>query len=170
MHKMRTRPGPQHHVRTPEVLRHLVVLEHGAIGDVAGYPWLAVADNLLARSRPHAVAADECASFSALARLQHERDAVLLLLVALYRAIGFERDQIAGLTSFEDSRVDIGAMSHRIGIMEAFEETRVLKRDAGDQLARERAAHLHGGRTVGVGEHDVLEPELVKGTKNIGAE
>jgi hypothetical protein len=87
--------------------------------------------------------------------------------VALYRAIGFERDQIAGLTSFEDGRVDIGAMGYRIGIMEAFEETRVLKRDAGDQLTREGAAHLHGGRTVGVGEYGVLKAEPVERAKNI---
>src|SRR5438270_10813203 len=37
VNEMGARPGPEHDVGTPQVLRHVILLEHGAIGDVAGY-------------------------------------------------------------------------------------------------------------------------------------
>ena len=67
MHEMRARAGPQHDVGPPQILRHLLALEHGAIGDVAGDARLAVADDAVADFRPHAVAADQRAAFDALA-------------------------------------------------------------------------------------------------------
>jgi predicted methyltransferase len=41
---MAFRPGPQHDVRPPQILGHLLALEHAAIGDVAGDARLAVAE------------------------------------------------------------------------------------------------------------------------------
>ena len=58
-------------------------------------------------------------------------------------------------------------MSHGVGILEAIEESRIVERNLRHQFARERATHLHGGRPVGVGEHRVLELELVQSPKNI---
>src|SRR6185312_2273807 len=43
MHEVRARTRPQDDVGTPQVLRHILALEHGTIGDVTGNAWLAVA-------------------------------------------------------------------------------------------------------------------------------
>ena len=83
VHEVRARAGPQDHVRPPEVVRHLVLLEHGAVGDVARDARLAVADDLVADLRPHAVAADQRAAPHAFAGLQDRGDAVGVLLEAL---------------------------------------------------------------------------------------
>src|SRR5262249_62212792 len=48
VHKVGARPGPEHDIRAPQVLRHVIPLEYGAVGDVSGHAWLAVADDTLA--------------------------------------------------------------------------------------------------------------------------
>src|SRR5438093_1790206 len=72
MHEMSARPRPEHDIGSPQVLRQVLFLEHGAIGDVARHPRLAVADDALADLGPHAVAADERAAFDALAARKHD--------------------------------------------------------------------------------------------------
>ena len=66
--------------------------------------------------------------------------------------------------------MDIGAVGDRIGMLEAREEARIVERDARDELARQRAAHLHGRRLMGIGEHRVLEADLVERAEDIRAE
>ena len=47
---------------------------------------------------------------------------------------------------------------------------RFLQIDVDDPFARKRAAHLHGRRPMRIGEHRILETNLVKRPENIGAE
>src|SRR5262245_44045909 len=47
MNEVSARPGPEHDVRSPEVARHLILLEDGAVGDVARHARLTVADDAL---------------------------------------------------------------------------------------------------------------------------
>src|SRR5215468_5387629 len=61
-------------------------------------------------------------------------------------------------------------MSHRVGILEAAPEALLLQGDADDLFTRQRATHLHGRRPMSIGEHRILEPDLVKRSENIGAE
>src|SRR5215510_5112272 len=103
---MRLRPGPQHHVRPPQVVRHLLALEHGAVGDVAGYARLAVADDLLADARPHAVAADQRAATHRFAGLEADGDGVAVILEVVDAAARLERDQVVALAGFEIDAVD----------------------------------------------------------------
>ena len=124
MHEMGARAGPQHHVGPPQVRRHLVALEHGAIGDVAGHPRLAVADDALAHLRPHAVAADQRAAFGPFAVFERDHDAVAVLLEAVDAPAGLQRDQVAALAGFQERAVDVGAMGDRVGLAEALEEGR----------------------------------------------
>ena len=70
----------------------------------------------------------------------------------------------------EDRGVDVGAMGHRVGMLETVEEALVFERDARDQVARQRAAHLHGRRAMGVGEHRVEQADLVERAEDIRAE
>ncbi len=79
VHEMAARSGPQHDVGPPKILRHLLTLEHAAIGDVAGDARFAVADDALADFRPHAVAGDQRATLGALAVLERGGDAVAVI-------------------------------------------------------------------------------------------
>src|SRR6476646_7555112 len=97
---------------------------------MAGDSRLAVADNAFADFRPHAVAADKRASLNAFARLQRQRDPVAMLFVALHRALGLERDEVASLTGLENGCVDVGAVSDGIRIVKAPEKTRIVERNA----------------------------------------
>src|SRR5262245_64453003 len=47
VHEMRARAGPEHDIGAPQVLRDVLALEHGTIGDVPGHARLAVADDIL---------------------------------------------------------------------------------------------------------------------------
>src|SRR5258705_5021081 len=170
MNEVGARPGPEHHIRTPQVDRHLVLLEHGAVGDMAGPPRLAVADDALADLRPHAVAPDERAALNALTGREHDRDTVVMFLVALDGALRLQRDEIVALARPQQRGMNVGAMRHRVGMLEAALEAFVLQRHVDDRVARERAAHLHCRRPMGIGEHGILEPDLVKRPENIGAE
>ena len=63
------------------------------------------------------------------------------------------------------------AVGHRIGLLEAFARKRGSSSGMRvTQLAGERAAHLHGRRPMGVGEHRVLEAEPVERAEDVGAE
>ena len=66
--------------------------------------------------------------------------------------------------------MDVVAVGHRVRLLELRQEAGILERNAGDALAGQRAAHLHGRRPMGVGEHRVLETEPVERVENIGAE
>ena len=118
MHQMGARPGPQDDVGLPEIGRHLLALEHRPVGDVAGYPRLAVADDRLADFRPHAVAADQRAPAHPLAVLQRDGDAVIVLREALDLPVVFQRDQIVALAGLEKHGMNVGAMGDRIGLLE----------------------------------------------------
>ena len=169
MHEMGARAGPQHHVRPPQVLGHVLALEHGAIGDVAGHARLAVADDALADLRPHAVAADQRAAFGALAvssvTVTRRRGLVRPSTRRLFSSV----IRLLRLAGLEKRAVDVGAMGDRIGLAEAFGES-VAERNAGDQLAGERVAHFLRRRNVGVGEDRVLEADFLQHAENIGAE
>ena len=65
--------------------------------------------------------------------------------------------------------MDVGAVGDRVRLAEALEELRA-ERNAGDQLAGERVAHFLRRRTVGIGEHGILEPDLVQRAENVGSE
>src|SRR5215470_10898125 len=93
-----------------------------------------------------------------------------MFLIAVDGAMRLERDQIVILARAQQRAMDVGAMRHRVGILKALRKALVRKRNADDRLAREGTAHLHGGRTVSVGEHRILQSDLVKRPENIGAE
>ena len=166
---MGARPGPQDDVRLPEIGRHLLALEHGPIGDVARYPRLAVADDLLADLRPHAVAADQRASGDPLAGLQRDGDAAIVLLEALDLPLRLQRDQVVALAGLEEHGMDVGPMGDRIGLPETLDEA-LIERNAGHLPAAQRAAHLQRARPPDVGQQFLLEAELVDRPENIGAE
>ena len=170
VHEVRARARPQDHVGLPEILRHLVALEHRSIGDMARDQRLAVADDLLAHLRPHAVAADQGAAPDPLARLQGHGDAVVVLLEVLEGAVVLQRDEVVALAGVDEDAVDVVAVGDRVGLLELAHEARVGQRDAGDALARQRATHFHGRRLMGVGEHRVLEPDPVERVEDVGAE
>ena len=108
---MGARAGPQHDVGPPQVFRHLVALEHGAIGDMAGHPRLAVADDALADFRPHAVAADQRAALDLFAVFERDGDAVAAVLKAVDPPAGFQRDQVVALAGVQQDAVDVGAVA-----------------------------------------------------------
>ena len=120
MHEMGARAGPQHHVGPPQIVRHLVALEHGAIGDVAGDARRAVADDLLARS------ATTCRR-SRSARGPRTRsppcsidgDASPSSSKSSTRWLFSSVDQVAALAGFEEDAVDVGAMGDRVRLAEA---------------------------------------------------
>src|SRR5262245_29099917 len=92
-----------------------------------------------------------------------------MFLVAVDGALRLQRDQVVALAGPQQRGMNVGAMSHRVGILKAAREAFVLERDVGDLVARERAAHLHGRRPMGIGEHGILEPDLVERPEDIGA-
>src|SRR5262245_58784076 len=114
----------------PEVLWHLVLLEHCPVGNMTRDPRLAVADDPLADLRPHAVAADQRAPLDAFAGRELHGDAVATLLVGFNGAVVLEGDQIASLAGLEDGTVDVGALGYRVGIVEAVHEALVRQRNA----------------------------------------
>src|SRR6185312_15482921 len=79
MHEVRARPGPEDDVGTPQVLRHVRLLDHAAIGDVPGHARLAVADDALADVRPHAVAGDQRAAAHAFAVVEGDGDVIAVV-------------------------------------------------------------------------------------------
>jgi hypothetical protein len=66
--------GPKDDVLLPQILRHILTLEHGAIGDVTGHARRSIANDGLTHFRPQAVAADDGAPFDLFARVQNDRD------------------------------------------------------------------------------------------------
>jgi hypothetical protein len=98
------------------------------------------------------------------------RISVGILLEALDRAAGLERDAVVALARVDEHRMQVVAVGDRIGLLELGEEAWVLERNAGDALARERAAHLHRRRSVHVGEHRVLEVERLQRAEYVGPE
>ncbi len=97
-------------------------------------------------------------------------DAVGVLLEGLDGLLRFQRHAVVVQAGVEDGGVDVGAMGHRVGLLEAIQEALVVERDAGDQIARQRAAHFHRGRAMGVGEHRVAQADLVERAEDIRAE
>ena len=71
--------------------------------------------------------------------------------------------------ALQERAVDVGAVGHRVGLAEALHE-RGVERDMGDQLAGERIAHFLRRRHMGIGQHRVLEPDLVQRAEDIGSE
>jgi hypothetical protein len=66
--------------------------------------------------------------------------------------------------------MDIVAMDDRIGLPEPRVEAGIVERDAGDALARQCATHLDCRRAMHVGEHLILEAELLQRAEYVGAE
>ena len=123
MHEMGARPGPEHHVGPPEIVRHLGALEHRAIGDMAADARRAVADDLLPHLRPHAVAADQRAALHAFAAVQaltvtpspsSSKSSTRRLVSSEIRLLFWQ--------AFRKTRMDVGAVGHRIGLLEARDE------------------------------------------------
>ena len=110
------------------------------------------------------------AASDALARLQKNGDAGIILLEVLDRAIGLERDEIVALASIDEDGMEVVPVSDGVWLLEALGEARVIERNAGHALASERAPHLHARRPVSISEHRLLEAEPFQRTKNIGAE
>ena len=134
------------------------MLEHGAIGDVAGHPRLAVADDAAADLRPHAVAADQGAALGALPTSKRDADVVAVIFIALDLAAVLQRDQIAALTGAQEHAVDVGAMRHSIRLLESLYGV-IAERHPGDQFSGQCIAHFHSGRYMGIGQHCVLESD-----------
>src|SRR5215471_7791100 len=168
MHKMGARAGPEHDVGTPKIFWHVVAFENAAIGNVSRHPGLAVADHAFADFRPHAIAADERATFNSFAGVERYADVVAAVFEAIDPPAGFQRDEIAPLAGFEERGVDVGTVGDSIGLAESLQE-RVAERNIGYQLAGEGIAHLLRGRAMGVCEDGVLEADFLQHPKNVGA-
>ena len=65
--------------------------------------------------------------------------------------------------------MDVGAVGDGIGLAETGKEF-LAERDAGDQLAGERAAHLLRRRAVRVGQHRLLQPDLLQRAEHVRPE
>ena len=137
---------------------------------MAGDQRLAVADDLVAHLRPHAIAADQRTAPDALARVQGQGHTLVVLLEVLDGAIGFQADEIVASAGIDEDRVQIVAVDDGIGLLEPVQEAGVVEGNPGDALARQRAAHLHCRRPMNVGEDLILEAEPCKRAEHVGAE
>src|SRR5260370_19692366 len=153
---MGARTSPQDYVRLPEILRHLLARKHGAISDVARHQRLAVADDLVAHLRPHAVAADERTASDAFARLQDHADAGVVLLEIFDALTGFQRDAVVVLARVDEDGMQIVAVRDRAGLLELLPKARLIEREAGDALAGQGAAPLHRRPAVRLDQHPPL--------------
>ena len=61
-------------------------------------------------------------------------------------------------------------MGDGVGVLELCQEAWIGERDARDALARERTAHFHRRRLMRIGQHRLLQADLVKGAEDVGAE
>jgi hypothetical protein len=64
--------------------------------------------------------------------------------------------------------MDVGTVGDRVGMAEFRQEARVIERDARDQVTGQRTAHLHRGRTVGLGQYGVAQAQLIECAEDIG--
>ena len=128
MHEVGFRPGPQHDVRAPQVVRHLLAPEHGAIGDMPGHPRRAVADHPAAHLRPHAVAADQRAAAHLVAVFEPQRNARRLRRRSRRPCGWSQARRGCALARPQIDAVNVGAMGHRVGLAEARAE-RLAERD-----------------------------------------
>ena len=136
---------------------------------MTGYARFAVADDAVADFRPHAIAGDQRAAIDAFAVFQLNRNVAAVILVSIDPPAGFQRDQIVRLAGFEKRAVNIGAMSDRVRLAEAFGEA-VIERHASNQFTGEGVAHFLCRRAVGVGQDGVLEADFLQYPENIGSE
>src|SRR4029078_10803502 len=169
VHEMRARAGPEHDVGPPEIFRHILELKNAAIGDMSGNARLAVADQIFADFRQHAVAADQRAAFDGLTVVERDADSVAMIFIGVDTPARLKCDQVAALTCFEKGAVDVGPMGHRIRLAEPFEES-ITQRDIGDEFAGERVAHLLRWRTVRVGQECIFKPDFFEHAKDIGSQ
>ncbi len=167
---MCARTGPQDHIGTPQIVRHLLARQHGAVGDMAGYQRLAVAHDFVAHLRPHAVAANEATASDALARLQDYGDAGIVLVEVLDRAIGLQRDQIVALAGIDEDGMEVVPVSDGVRLLKTLGKARVIEWNAGHALAAERATHLYSRWAMSIGEHRLLKAESLKRAEDVGAE
>src|SRR3981189_1615216 len=93
-----------------------------------------------------------------------------MFLVGIDAALRLQRDEIVALARPQQRGMNVGAMRHRVRMLEAALEAIVLQIDVDDPFARERAAHLHRRRPMAIGEDGILETDLVKRPENIRAE
>ena len=84
-------------------------------------------------------------------------------------AVVFQRDEVVALAGPQIDAVDVGAMGHRIGLAEAFHEG-LAERNAGDEAAAERIAHLDSRRHPGIVHHAGLEPDPLDRPEDVGPE
>ena len=136
---------------------------------MAGHARRAVADDLAAHLRPHAVAADQCAAAYLLAAFEADRDLVAFVDEVVDLAVVLQRDEIVALAGPQIDAVDVGAMGHRIGLAEPLHEG-FAERNAGDEAAAQRVAHLDVGRHPGVVHHAGLEPDPFDRPEDVGTE
>ena len=92
----------------------------------------------------------------------------MILVESADAAAGFQRNEIAALTGFQERAVDVGAMGNAVWLTEALHEFGV-ERHVGNKIAGQRVAHFLRRRAVGVGQHGVLQPDLFQHAENIGA-
>src|SRR5690242_18579282 len=169
MHQMGARTSPEHDVRSPEVLWHVLSLEHRAVGNVSGDARLAVVHELLAHARPHAVTSDERASARDLAAGKPDRDAFAVVVEILDLLVRFQRDQIACLARLQKYGVNVRAMADRIGLVELRREP-LVKWNADHEIARQRIAHFLSSGPPRVGKNGVLQADTFERAEDVGSE
>ena len=170
MHEVRARAGPEHDVGPPEIFRHVLALEHAAIGDMARRR--AACRRRRGRSRifdhmPSQPISARPSTVSPL--LSVTRDAVAMILVGVDAPARLQRDQVAALAGLEKGAVDVGAMGHRVRLAELFEES-IAQRNIGDEFAGERVAHFLCRWAMRVGQDCILQADFFEHAKDIGAE
>src|SRR5258708_7699737 len=136
---------------------------------MAGNARRAVADDLLADFRPHAVAGDEGAAARLLAALELDRDAVAVIGEVVDTPRGLERDQVAALTGLEIDAVDVGPMGDGVRLLEPGDEL-LAERNRRDLGAGQRIAHLQPAGFPGVAQHVDLEADALEGAKDVRSE
>src|SRR5690242_14963991 len=169
MHQMGARTSPEHDVRSPEVLWHVLSLEHRAVGNVSGDERLAIVHELLAHARPHAVTSDERATARDLAAGKPDRDAFAVVVEILDLLVRFQRDQIASLARLQKYGVNVGTMADRIRLAELRREP-LVERNVDHEIARQRVAHLLSSGPPCVGENRVLQADAFECAEDVGSE
>ena len=175
VHEMHLLAGPDHHVAPAEFFRHFRGRQHGAIGDVTGWPRLAVAGHDLPDHRPDAVGADQSRAAILLAAFGFHRDAIARLVDFDDFLAGIESDAIGFAAGSSKHIVQVGAMNERVGVFEFLAE-RFAQRNPRDFLAGDRIHHdqivgKHRERADRLDQSEQFEhPEHVRPKLDAGAD
>ena len=150
--------APERHVVAPELRRNVFALEHRAVGDVARYARLAVADHRLANRAPHAVGSDQRAAGQLLAAGERHGDRIAALPERGHPGAGAQGYKGLRLAGVQKHIVQVGAVNDAVG--KAVGRARVRA------LAQLVACEIHPVNNLRVLKYLLRELKLDEATKN----